>query len=311
MPAAGYRKVFGSRRRKPAADAPETDEPRRVLGPDDLEQFVRETDALGDIGSPAVDEFWAGTAYKPSVRVDTSLDPFGEEYTAQQIELYREISRRDVDQELHEQTAVDVEEHLLTPNPYATFAPAAAAIHMGRVARAVQYSGLAAGSHVIDMGCGWGLSTEVMAYAGFRVTSLDINPSFVELVNRRAERLGHPVAAVVGRFDHIPGDDRYDGALFYECLHHAIRPWEVLEYVRGRLRPGGKLMIAGEPFNRSWPHWGIRTDPYSLYCIHKFGWFESGWTGDFLKLCLNRAGFDVERMKHEGNEIGKVVVARA
>jgi 2-polyprenyl-3-methyl-5-hydroxy-6-metoxy-1,4-benzoquinol methylase len=311
VPAAGYRRLLSRRRRTATKGGSEAPESRRVLGPEDLDQFVADTDALGDVGSPSVTEFWQGTAYQPTVRVDESLDPFGEDYTEQQVALYREISDRDVDQELNEQTEVNVEDHLLTPNPYATFAPAAAAIHMGRVARAVQYSGLDAGSHVIDMGCGWGMSTEVMAYAGFRVTSLDINPSFVELVNRRADRLGHPVEAVVGRFDHIPGDTQYDGALFYECLHHAIRPWEVLGYVHSRLKPGGKLMIAGEPFNRDWRHWGIRTDPYSLYCIRKFGWFESGWTGDFLNQCLIRVGFEVERMKHEGNEIGKVVIARS
>lgn len=311
MAATRIRRLIRRRRRASAAAPAAPEVPKRVLGPDDLDQFVKETDELGAIGTPEVDAFWATIAYQHVTPIDEELDPFGEAYTEQQIELYRELSQREVDQETNEQTEVPVEEHVDAANPYAHFAPSAVAMHVGRVARAIQYAQLEAGSHVIDMGCGWGTSTELLAFTGLQVTSLDINPSFVELVGRRAERIGHPVQAVVGRFDHIPGDAQYDAALFYECLHHAIKPWEVLAYVHSRLNPGGKLLIAGEPVNRIWKHWGLRTDPYSIYCIRKFGWFESGWSPAFLRKCIARSGFEIEHMKTEKNDIGWVTVARA
>jgi len=285
---------------------------RRIIGPGDLDQFVTDTDDLGTAGTPQVDEFWATISYQHDTPINQDLDPFSEEYAEQQIELYRELSGRDVDQETHEQSDVPVDHHVGAANPYGDlFAPSVVAMHIGRVARAIQYANLDADSHIIDMGCGWGISTELMAYTRLRVTSLDINPSFVELVGRRAKRAGHPVQAVAGRFDHIPGDTQYDAALFYESLHHAIRPWEVLEYVHSRLRPGGKLLIAGEPINNFWKNWGLRTDPYSLYCIRKFGWFESGWTAGFLRKCMARSGFEIDHMKAEKHDIGWVTVARA
>ncbi len=164
---------------------------------------------------------------------------------------------------------------------------------------------------ILDMGCGWGTSSEIMAFAGLTVTGLDINPRFVELVNSRSKRIGHNVDAVQGRFDLIPGEALYDAALFYEFLHHAIRPWEVLDLVRSRLKIGGKLLLAGEPINNIWKHWGIRTDPLSLYCIRKYGWFESGWSADFLKECVERSQFKIEHFAEEPNGIGWTLVAQA
>jgi cyclopropane fatty-acyl-phospholipid synthase-like methyltransferase len=178
------------------------------------------------------------------------------------------------------------------------------------VARAIQYSGLQIGDHVLDMGCGWGTSCELMAFCGLEVTGLDINPRFVELVNARAKRIGHKVDAIQGTFEKIPGDGLYDAVLYYESLHHAIKPWETLSLVHSRLKAGGQLMLAGEPVNDIWKHWGIRTDPLSIYCIRKFGWFESGWSADFISKCVKRCGFEVEHFAEEPSSIGWIMIAR-
>lgn len=275
----------------------------------DLDWFISESDKLGPPATPPVDEFWKGMTYSPTTKVNQDLDPFSEEYVAQQIALYREISGREIDQGKNELTDFDLEVHVAAANPYAHHAPHGVAVHIGRVARAIEYSGLGIGAHVLDMGCGWGTSTELMAFSGLRATGLDINPKFVELVNRRAARLGHKVDAVVGSFESIPGDTLYDAVLYYECLHHAIKPWETLSLVHSRLKPGGKLLLAGEPINDIWKHWGLRTDPLSVYCIRKFGWFESGWSARFLATCVERCGFKVTHFENEPGSIGWIMVA--
>ncbi|MBU6296156.1 MAG: methyltransferase domain-containing protein, partial [Planctomycetes bacterium] len=43
------------------------------------------------------------------------------------------------------------------------------------------------GASILDMGCGWGLSSEAMAFSGASVTAVDINPQFVELIEKRAK----------------------------------------------------------------------------------------------------------------------------
>ncbi|WP_181183197.1 class I SAM-dependent methyltransferase [Mesorhizobium sp. B3-1-7] len=282
----------------------------KIITRNTLDSFVASSDNVGPPGSPQTDEFWRGTHYAPETKVNQKLDPFGEEYVAQQIELYKEISVRDLNQQANELTDFILADHVAGANPYTLFPPTSVALHTVRVSRAVQYSGLMSGDHVLDMGCGWGTSCELMAFCGLEVTGLDINPRFVELVNTRAKRIGHKVGAVQGSFEDIPGDSLYDAALYYESLHHAVKPWETLSLVHSRLKAGGKLMLAGEPVNDMWKHWGIRTDPLSVYCIRKFGWFESGWSADFISRCVKRCGFEIEHFEAEPGSIGWIMIAR-
>ncbi|RWM09226.1 MAG: class I SAM-dependent methyltransferase [Mesorhizobium sp.] len=282
----------------------------KTITPGNLDSFIGSSDNLGPPGSPEVEEFWRGMRYVPETRVNQKLDPFGEEYVAQQIAVYREIARRDIDQHSNELTDFAMADHIAGSNPYTHQPPTSVALHVGRVSRAIHYSGMQIGDHVLDMGCGWGTSCELMAFCGLEVTGLDINPRFVELVNTRAKRIGHKVGAVQGSFEDIPGNGLYDAVLYYESLHHAIKPWETLSLVHSRLKPGGKLMLAGEPVNDIWKHWGIRTDPLSIYCIRKFGWFESGWSADFISKCVKRCGFEVDHFAEEPGSIGWIMIAR-
>ncbi|WP_292223567.1 class I SAM-dependent methyltransferase [Mesorhizobium sp.] len=282
----------------------------KTITPANLESFITSSDEIGPPSSPEVEAFWHGMRYIPAARVNQKLDPFSEEYVGQQIAVYREIAARNLDQHMNELTDFAIEDHVAGANPYTHQPPPAVALHVGRVSRAIQYSGLQIGDHVLDMGCGWGTSCELMAFCGLEVTGLDINPRFVELVNTRAKRLGQKVGAVQGSFEDIPGNALYDAVLYYESLHHAIRPWETLSQVHSRLKPSGKLMLAGEPINEIWKHWGIRTDPLSIYCIRKFGWFESGWSADFISKCVKRCGFEVEYFAEEPGSIGWIMIAR-
>lgn len=283
----------------------------KTITPGNLDSFIASSDNVGPPGSPEVDEFWRGMRYVPETIVNQKLDPFGDEYAMQQVAVYQEIAGRDLDQHLNELTDFGMEGHIAGSNPYAhMLPPTTVGLHVGRVARAIQYSGLQIGDHVLDMGCGWGTSCELMAFCGLEVTGLDINPRFVELVNTRAKRIGHKVGAIQGSFENIPGDRSYDAVLYYESLHHAVRPWETLSLVHSRLKPGGKLLLAGEPVNDMWKHWGIRTDPLSIYCICKFGWFESGWSADFISKCVKRCGFQIDHFADEAGSIGWIMVAR-
>lgn len=281
------------------------------ITPATLDTFVACSDKLGPVGSTQVNEYWKNCSYFSRIKVDENNDPFGEDYTTEQINLYKEISGRDLDQESNEMTIFYMPNHVNAPNPYGNYYPPSnLAIHMGRTARVLEHADLKSGSHVLDLGCGWGATSELLAFAGLKVTGIDINPKFVDLVNQRAVLKGHAVSAIQGSFDDINTDDLYDAALFYESLHHAVMPWIVLEQKNRKLRLGGKLLLAGEPVNQQWKHWGLRFDPLSVYCIRKFGWFESGWSIDFISKCVERSGFAIERFADEGGSIGWVMIAR-
>lgn len=279
-----------------------------VFHSSELDAFVAETDRRGHVGSQAVTEFWGQCEFTHETNPDQTLDPFGVTYVGQQLDLYRELSGRDLDQSVNELVAFDLPAHASAVNPYAHLPAHDVAKHVARLSCGLMQSNLPAGGSLLDIGCGWGLSSEVFAYTGLHVTAVDINPAFVELVNHRARSRSLHIEAVQGTFEALP-QGPFDAAAYYECLHHAVRPWEALEAVAKVLRAGGKLLIVGEPISNYWKNWGLRQDPLSIYCIRKFGWFESGWSLQFLRNCIERSGFRLSFCNEAGEKIGWVIVA--
>lgn len=274
-----------------------------------LDRLVAEVDGRGGLGTPAAAAHLADFQLDFDVRIDTALDPFSAEYFGQQQALYEEMAGRGLDQTTGEMTALDVDEHVAGSNPLNLTDVRHVCKHARAVLTAVMMADLPPGASVLDAGCGWGLSSEVMAFCGAKVTGVDINPRFAELVRRRAERLGLPVRAECCGFDRFDTPERFDLLFFYECLHHSLRPWETLGRLGRLVRAGGKVVMAGEPVNAVWwPHWGLRLDAVSVYCVRKFGWWESGWTPEFITACFARAGFRLELHPHVGLDNGLIGV---
>jgi len=277
----------------------------------ELDAFIAESDRLGGPGHPDCHAYWRGFTYIPSTAVDQKLDPYGKAYCDQQLALYEEVSGRAFDQSVNEYTGLDVAKHTAAANPYDHPDPAALAVHMTRLSKALRLSGTKRNGELLDMGAGWGLSSELAAYLGLRVTAVDINPLFIELIRARAARSGLPIEGVVSSFDAFEAQKAYDCVLFYECLHHALRPWDLLGKLAANLAVEGRIVLAGEPINEHWwKHWGLRLDPLSLYCIRKFGWFETGWSMAFVRDMFNRLGFITSVTEDSDKEIGPIVVAR-
>lgn len=274
-----------------------------------LDHFVEMSDSLGGPHTPACQEFWADFAYQPSHTADQRLDPFSEDYVAEQVKLYEELAGHSYDIQRDERTAFDVELHITASNPYNHPDPGVLALHLQRLSRALRYARPRRGESLLDMGCGWGLSSELAAYLGLSVTAVDINPSFVRLVNERAKRGSRSISATTSTFEEFKPGEPTDIILFYECLHHAVRPWLVVEQMTAVLRNGGRVVLAGEPINDYWwKNWGMRLDPISVYCIRKFGWFESGWSLGFIRQVLHRSGLVPQIFLDADPEIGFTIV---
>jgi SAM-dependent methyltransferase len=171
-------------------------------------------------------------------------------------------------------------------------------------------SNLPSSSKILDLGCGAGFTSEIMAYCGGSVDSIDINPENVNLINARAKRLGLNIVARVGAFDDLHLDKKYDYIFFYECLHHAAKPWNLIDRLSKHIEEDGKIAFAGEPINSSWwPYWGLRLDLESLYMMRKYGWLESGWSEDFISKCFERAGLNLNLYPGVGLNRGMIGVA--
>ena len=276
----------------------------------DLNHFVSRSDSLGGPGSPGCQELWSTFSYEPTHRVNQDLDPYSEAYVAEQLILYEELSGRTYNVQENERTDFNVDLHIAAANPYNHPDPGGLAVHLQRLSRALRYARPRRGEILLDMGCGWGLSSELAAYLGVNVVAVDVNPSFVRLVTERAKRSGQAISAVASTFESFVPSEPVDIALFYECLHHAVRPWVVVDHLAAALKQGGRLVMAGEPINDHWwVHWGMRLDPISVYCIRKFGWFESGWSIGFVQQMLHRSGFTPRTYHDSDLDIGYAIVA--
>ncbi|MEM7062891.1 MAG: methyltransferase domain-containing protein [Cyanobacteria bacterium P01_B01_bin.77] len=276
----------------------------------ELDSFIQEVDKLGGPSSARAIDYLSDFSLTFKTKVDESLDPFSEDYCNCQLGLYRELSGRELNQETGEQTTIDVEVHSLGVNPYNSRDINFIAKHARAVLTAIYMANLPTGASVLDMGSGWGLSSEMMAFCGANVTSVDINPLFIELNQKRASRLSLPIHSRLSEFDTYTDEKKYDLVFFYECLHHAVRPWETLKHIAQFVSPAGKIAFSGEPINDIfWKNWGLRLDALSIYCIRKFGWFESGWSEKFLSQAFSYAGFTLNLYPHVGLDNGLVGLA--
>lgn len=274
-----------------------------------LDQFISDSDALGGPGHPGCEQAWLNFRYEPTYRVNENLDPFSEAYVEEQLRLYQEITGHSYSVLSDEKTVLDVGIHVQAANPYNHPDPSMLAMHLQRLSRAFRYAKARKEETLLDLGCGWGLSSELAAYLGLNVQAIDVNADFVRLVNERAVAGNRTIVAQHSTFEDFTLSAPADLALFYECFHHAVRPWVVLDHVVNNLTVGGRLMLAGEPINTIWwQNWGLRLDALSVYCIRKFGWFESGWSMPFLERLLCRSGL-IPRVHHDTDpEIGPVVI---
>jgi len=281
-----------------------------LVTPSQLDDFVAKADAAGGPGHPDTDAYWRDFRYEPTVRLDPGLDPDSDAYRAAMMRIYEEMANRKFDPVITEFSDIDVERLIPLESPYSFASASHRVLHYLRLSTACHLGGVN-GGQALDMGCGWGLSSEFLAQIGHAVTAVDINPRFVDLVNGRARRLGLNIKAWQSAFENFAGvPGSFDVALFYECLHHAANPRAVLDLVSTLLKPEGVLLLAGEPIQHNWwPHWGLRLDALSVYCIRKFGWFESGWSADYLCGTVADAGMVPVLYPHPDPAVGPVVVA--
>lgn len=96
------------------------------------------------------------------------------------------------------------------------------------------------GAHVLDLGCGPGTWSGMMAKAGLRVTAIDPVPEMVEIA---AEAAG--VTARVGGFDDVTQDAEFDAVWANFSLLHAERQDlpRYLAAIATSLVPGGLFHI--------------------------------------------------------------------
>lgn len=238
----------------------------------------------------ALTDFWLEI---PAIDVD----PESEEYRRWVLDTYGKIASRETYSISNEETDYDLATYVRRPAPYSGGSSEAIGDMLMAIGHVIRVMGLKPLSSILEFGFGWGNTTVQLAMSGYKVTGIDIAPNFVEMVRRRTKALDLEADLRVGSFFEAETiDQQFDAVLFFECFHHCDDHIRLLKALPRILKPGGKLVLAGETINNALPYpWGINPDSQAIYCIREFGWLELSFREDYLLGLLEELGWYIEK----------------
>lgn len=146
----------------------------------------------------------------------------------------------------------------------------------------------------LDVGCGSGVFSRMLAESGARVLGLDGAPAMVEAA-RAASPAGNP-RFEVGRVEDVGAlGQTFDGAICLSVLEYLPDPGAALAAIAGRLKPGGRLALSA-------PNRGstLRTAQRQMRALaggRGFAYLDSSrhlWTKAELAGLAEAAGLEVE-----------------
>ena len=99
-----------------------------------------------------------------------------------------------------------------------------------------------AGKDVLEIGCGTGVHTRLLAGAGAHVTAVDLTPTAVEFTTRRLTQAGLVANVLEADAESLPFPDAsFDFVWSWGVIHHSSDTDRVLAEIARVLRPGGRL----------------------------------------------------------------------
>jgi len=120
---------------------------------------------------------------------------------------------------------------------------------------AVSWLGLAAGDSVLDVGCGTGLSFELLRAAvgpRGRIVGIEQSPEMIERARRRVRQQGwRNVSLLNAPVEDARIKDKADAALFH-FTHDILQRDDALRHVLQHLRPGASVVASGLKWAPLW-----------------------------------------------------------
>ena len=238
----------------------------------------------------------ADFSISPDGFFDRSADPRSEEYRLAVMRSWSAVTGREqYEPSTDESFPLDDADFLAHPYPYSSASLPEVGRYFGAIAALFRRVALPLGSHVVELGAGWGNLAMMFASAGMRTTAVDLNSDSVELLRRRAAAMNLPLTVLRSPFLEFELDRKADAIIFFEAFHHCDRPLELLDRCVAMLNPGGRLIfVADAIYDEFHAPWGLRLDGSAVYVARRHGWLELGFDRAFFYRELLARGLDLE-----------------
>jgi len=227
----------------------------------------------------------------PQARKLARMDPFKPGYKAAAMELYlflRGRAEQGYVAARDEAPAGRLPDNLWTGVVPWSFCDAKmASEHVLAWGHILSHLNLPPGGALLEYGPGSGQVLLMASRMGYRACGVDIDAVALEGIRAQAAHLDLPVEVERNEFGRGFDNQSFDAILFYEAFHHAFDFEDLLVRLHGRLKPGGRVVLCGEPVvghvNGAVPYaWGPRLDALSVFCMRRFDWMELGFTHRYL-----------------------------
>jgi len=279
----------------------------RFVTLDELDTQLEEAAQLFAVSEDAARNFLRGFQMAPPP--DRPEDPFSDAYREWVWSLYRQVSGRPDYSIANEASPFDLEEAVAVPYPYSTGSTKVVGEELVARGFIISTLGLSPPARVVEFGSGWGNLTVDLATMGFEVTAVEVEERFCALTERHNRRPDHLVVVRGGMLD-FTTEVPFDAAIFYESFHHCSDHLEMLRRLSTIVRPGGKVLWAGEPVAPMSYPWGLRLDGYSLWSTRTHGWLELGFDETYFAEVLARNGWRATRTRlAAGSPLADIIVA--
>jgi 2-polyprenyl-3-methyl-5-hydroxy-6-metoxy-1,4-benzoquinol methylase len=217
-----------------------------------LDKYLERLDAAAKVSDDELRSSFNG--FEWGREPTTHKDPYSLAFRDEQMDLYCKLAGVESYDTVNERSHFDVAEAVRRPFPYLTGSSHTVGDHLMGIGFLLKTANFRPESRILEFGPGWGNTTLALAQLGCRVTAVDIESNFVDLIRRRLTAVGLDVESVQGDFNVFCHSGRqFDAVVFFESFHHYGDHLKLLRSLERLVAPGGVVVFGAEPITDTFP----------------------------------------------------------